>query len=119
MFKFIFVYILMTGVCFGGQKVYFDPQINMEVVDVSGAKSREQIVKEFGLSDSVEEITLNQGEAHKIKNNKLEKYNIAEETEKIKKEKDDAVKSKRTALKSKLGLTDKELKDLKEVLNAD
>ena len=116
MIKFLFIFLLMAGESYADQKVYYDPQTDKEVVDVSAVKSKEVIKKQFGLSDDVKEMFLSNGEGYRIKDKKIEKYDVAEENKKIKKEKDDANKTKIDAIKQKLNLSDQELKDLRTAL---
>ena|SRR3990167_2674313 len=97
-------------------KIFYDKTSGKEIIDVSGVKSIEQIKSEFGDGD-YEEKSLGIGEGHRIKNGKIETYNIAVENEQVKQEKETEKASAISKVKNKLGLTDSELADLKTALS--
>ncbi len=52
------------------QKIYYDPDKNLTIIDVSGVKPLKDIKKEFG-NVSYEEAEIQEGETHKIENGKI------------------------------------------------
>ena len=93
-------------------KVYFDPETEKEIHDLSGEKSFEDIKKEYGISDLSKSIALGPEEASRIENRSLEKYSIREEFEKNIKEKAEKILGARLKIKDKLNLTDQDFEDL-------
>ena len=113
----VLLFLSATTVCFSDTKVFYDPSSGKEIVDLSGKKTREQIIDEFQTSDNIEFITLNQGDGHRLENNSLVKYDIQQELEQKKTEKENERKDKENRIKQKLGLSASEFKDLKEAIN--
>lgn len=115
--KFILIvfFIFITTNCYAN-KVFYDSKTGLKIVDLSGEKTKEDIKKEFGVSDQVEEVKLDKDETTKIENGKLSKFNYLEEERKVKENKEKQRKSKVKKIKQTLNLTDQEWKDLKEAL---
>lgn len=98
------------------QKVYYNPTSGKQIVDISGNKTMDKIKQEFGQADyQVIEIDENT-EGVKVEDGKLKKYNYKEENEKIRQDKEKQIKLKEDKIKEKLGLSNSELQDLKEIL---
>ena len=114
---FLFLFISIVQIVHADQKVYFDPQTNKEIVDISGVKSKENVIEEFGLSNSVKEVIIKSGEGYRVKNNEIEKYDIKKEADDAKAARDSSISTKRDSIKQKLNLSDQEFENLKEVLN--
>ena len=111
----ILIFMMSLSNCFAGNKVFYDPISGKEIIDVSGNKTKEQIKKEFNLTQ-VEEVTLGKDEGHRIKNGTIEKYGHKAENDAIKAQKEANRQEKEDSIKQKLGLTNKEFQDLKEAL---
>lgn len=114
MFIFILIFLLIASPAFAA-KVFYEPSTGKEVYDVSGEKSKEQIEKDFGMT-SVEESVIDSSEGYRISNGKIVKYDLAKEIKDRKKEKEDSLKPKKTRILQKLGLTEEEFQELKDVL---
>lgn len=104
------------------QKVYYDSVNNKEVIDVSGVKDEALVKSEFGLDPTVQVLDIDEvaGETHFVDNGTLKKKTKAEndaEAAAAQAAKDAEKDAKKTAIKSKLGLSDKDLEDLKEALS--
>ena len=97
------------------QKVFYDPVVGREIVDVSGKKSAEQIQQEFG-GGPYQEISLAINESHRIQNGTLVKYDYAQENADRAEQKRQDREAKRTAFKAKMGWTDQDLDNLRDVL---
>ena len=111
----LFTLLLTPSLCSGANKVFYDVNTNKEIIDVSGAKTVQQIEKEFGVN-SVIEVTVNKGEGYRIVNDTIEKYDIKKENGDIAKAEEAIRKDKEDRIKQKLNLTTAEFKELKEAL---
>ena len=102
---------LSCGIAYAGQKVYYDPVENKQVIDVSGEKSKEDICP------SCQEITIDEKkEAVRIANGKIVKYDYIKENEQIRKSEKQEKKTKEEEIKTKLSLTEQDWQNLKEAL---
>jgi hypothetical protein len=104
------------------QKIYYDSVNNKEVIDVSGVKDEAKVKQEFGLDAGVQIIEIDEtaGDTHYVDNGTLKKKTGAEnaaEAQAAADAKQAAKDAKKNAVKTKLGLTDQDLEDLKEALS--
>lgn len=103
------------------QKIYYDSINNKEVVDVSGIKDEAKVKADFGLDQSVQILTIDEvaGEIHYVDNGTLKKKTKAEqdaEEAAAKVIKDAEKEAKKNGIKAKLGLTDQDIEDLRDIL---
>ena len=108
--------ILFCSIAQADQRVYYDPSTGKEIVDVSGVKSRNKIIMEFGVSNNVQEINISKNESYRIKNGNLEKFDFVQANQSKAEEKKQALKAKENMIKAKLNLSEMEMETLKEVL---
>ncbi len=101
----IILFLFIPTICFAENKIFFDSNKKLEVCDVSGLKTTEQINKEF--NGNFTDIT-------KQRNEKIEANKLLEKEKS--KQKDIEKKQKEDSIKQKLNLSDKDLQDLKEIL---
>ena len=95
-------------------KILYNKDTKHEIVDVSGKKTLDQIKFEFGDGD-YEEETLDADDGYRIKNDKIIKYSIKEETDLIIADKKSKKQASIDRIKVKLGLSDKDIEDLMEI----
>ena len=114
-YLFMFIFVFICSNVYADQKVFYDVNTGKHVTDVSGQKTIKQIRDEFGL-ESLIEATLSDDEAYRIKNNTIDVYDYKKEQEDNRESKETKRQQKEDSIKQKLGLTDKEFKDLKEAL---
>ncbi len=101
----VILFLSFPVFCLAENKIYFDTNKNMEVCDISGLKTVEQINKEF--KGNFTDVT-------KERTKQLEENKISAKEKVDQKEADN--KQKEKAIKQKLNLSDKEFEDLKEIL---
>ena len=106
---------MSLSISYADTKVFYDPVSGKEIVDVSGKKTKEQIKKEFNLTE-VKEASLAKNDGYRIKNGEIEKYDRKAESDAKRAEKELARQAKETAIKQKLNLSDEDFKNLKEAL---
>ena len=98
------------------RRIFYNQDKNLQIDDVSGLKTKGEILEQYNLLDC-QEIEIDElQETVRIIDGKLTKYNYKEENAKLKIEKEEEVKNKKNIIKQKLNLSDEELKMLKEVL---
>lgn len=116
--KIVFLVILIVLITTVSQAntIFYDPVTKQEILDVSDKKTKEIIIRDFGVSEQVEEIKLGKTEHYRIKNDKIEKYDYVFENEQLARQEKDKKDQKAKKFKTKLGLTDQEWEELKEVL---
>ena len=116
----ILTFLLIPSLAFASQKVFYDSLSDLQIVDVSGQKTAEQIVEEFGLgsADYVQEVTIDEAqESVKInEDGNLVKHNFVAEAQKKAAADKENREYKETLIKNKLGLSDSDWLDLKEAL---
>ncbi len=99
------------------QKIYYDSVNNKEVVDVSGLKLKADIIAEFGLDASTQDIEISDPDfAHEVVGGVLQSFNAKTRGEGEAVSREAARMGKETATKAKLGLSDAEFADLKDSL---
>ncbi len=104
---------MICSFCSAEQNIYYSKEKNLQIVDVSGKKTLEQIQKEFNTTD-LSVITIDETkEAAKIANGNLVKYDFIKEAKDSKKQKDDEKKMKEQDLMNKLNLTQSDIENLK------
>lgn len=59
-------------------KEFYHAGKNLQIIDVSGVKTKAQIIAEFNLDDTIQEIEINKDECATMQNGILNKYNIKE-----------------------------------------
>jgi|SRR3990167_7098679 len=96
-------------------KIFYDKNTGREIVDISSLKTVDQIKREFGYSEYVEEFILSD-EGYRIKNGKIEKYSVVAERiqEKVRRDYDKTASIDR--IKMKLGLSDQDIYDIRKIL---
>ena len=116
----ILIFLLVPSLAFASQKVFYDQISNLRIVDISGQKTKKDIVKEFNLVniDSVQELTIDETQegVKVIGNGTLVKYNYVAEAQKEAEKKKETKEYKEFLIKQKLGLLDSDWLNLKEAL---
>ena len=97
------------------KKIFYNKTTNHEIVDISGQKNLDQIKFEFG-GGNYEEALLSNGEGYRIKNEKIEKYDIASEQAQDKVQKESEKTASLNRIKSKLNLSNQDIDDLRKAL---
>jgi len=113
--KIFICLLLMSGICYADQRVFYDSVTKTEILDVSGKKTIDQIKVEFGLSN-VEMVIIKANESAHVENNKLVKYDYVQENQDIRDVEKAEKDVKKNKIKQKLGLTEADWKDLKDAL---
>jgi len=117
---FVLVFLLVPSLAFASQKVFYHSLDGLQIVDVSGQKTIEQIVEEFDLVDAsfIQEIIIDETqESVRInESGQLVKYNYKLEAQQRADERKEIKERKEFLIKKKLGLTDSDWVDLKEAL---
>jgi len=113
--KTLLILLCLTSTCFAGQRVFYDPVMNVEIVDLSSSKSILEIEGEFGLVN-VKKLDLQDNEGYRVKNKKLVKYNYVDDNIQQKQNRKNKTDQQAAKMKQKLGLTDAEWQDLKEAI---
>lgn len=112
------VLLITTSVYGSDKKVWYFPATNHTIIDVSGVKTEEQIRNEFKYTkgETVESITKTTDETQKIVDGHLTKYNhkVLDAQIVAAKELDRTEKIER--IKTKLGLSNDDWKDLEGAL---
>jgi len=109
------IFLLIAIPCYASNQFY-DPSTNKLIEDVSGRKTLDQIKKEFNLSDGTEIIALSKGYGIRVKNKKIETYNLAEEKEAKEQEKKASKDAAIQRISTKLNLSEQDINDLAEAL---
>jgi len=100
-------------------QTYFYDQVNdKRVYDVSGLKTKAEIIVEFGLDASTQEISFDPAfEAPEIVGNNLQKYNHITRGQAASQANEAARLGKENAIRAQLGLTPAQFEDLAEALH--
>lgn len=116
----ILIFLLVPSLATASQKVFYDSVSDLQIVDVSGQKTKGKIVEEFNLenTDFVQELTIDETqEAVRINGyDEIVKYNYVIENEEKKGEEREIREYKESLIKNKLKLTDSDWADLKQAL---
>lgn len=107
---------ILASFAFADQKAFYDTVTKKYIVDVSGKKTKEQILLEFNLTNCQEIAFDETFEGARIIDGNLEKYNYIQENKDIADLEEAKQKQKEAVLKEKLNLTDEDLEILRDKL---
>lgn len=123
-FIIMLIICLIPNIALAKHKLFYDSASKMEITDVSGKKTKAEIVdyikKNHGIDTDViniQEITVNEKAEHaRIVDGKLTRYNFIKENDQIRIQQKLERQKKINAIKAKLGLSDEDLENLKAAL---
>ena len=108
--------LCLPFVCNAEQKIFLNKTTGLQITDVSGNKTLEEIKTEFGEASYETMVIDETKEATRVKDNKLEKYNFIEEGKAEKAAELVTKNEKIVRAKAILNVSDKDWDDLKEAL---